>query len=212
MIEQLEALCRKHDDMALKLADPNVISDLKQFKKLNQEYKELDQIVHKIKEYKKVLQDIAGAEQILQQESDKEFLDLAKYELDCARALETTLAEDIRLLMIPKDPEDQKNCVMELRAGTGGDEASIFAGNLFEMYSRFCEKKGICFRLWIPAQVPWAAIKKLFLKLKETGHMAFLNLKAVFIAFNVYLQPKLRAACILQRHLLLYYLKLKNLM
>jgi len=142
MIEQLEALCRKHDDMALKLADPKVLSDLKQFKKLNQEYKELDQIVIKIKEYKKTLQDISGAEQVLQNESDKEFLELANQELVRAREHEALLAEEIRLLMIPKDPEDQKNCVMELRAGTGGDEASIFAGNLFEMYSRFCEKKG----------------------------------------------------------------------
>lgn len=178
MIEQLEALCRKHDDMALKLADPNVISDLKQFKKLNQEYKELDQIVHKIKEYKKVLQDIAGAEQILQQESDKEFLDLAKYELDCARALETTLAEDIRLLMIPKDPEDQKNCVMELRAGTGGDEASIFAGNLFEMYSRFCEKKGYLLQVVDSSAGTMGGYKEIIFEIKGNGAYGILKFES----------------------------------
>lgn len=178
MIEQLEALCRKHDDMALKLADPNVISDLKQFKKLNQEYKELDQIVHKIKEYKKVLQDIAGAEQILQQESDKEFLDLAKYELDCARALETSLAEDIRLLMIPKDPEDQKNCVMELRAGTGGDEASIFAGNLFEMYSRFCEKKGYLLQVVDSSAGTMGGYKEIIFEIKGNGAYGILKFES----------------------------------
>ena len=142
MLERLEALCRKHEDIALKLADPKVIADLKQFKKLNQEYKELDQIVFKINDYKKTLHAIKSAESLLDQEQDPGFIELAKLELETSHQREQELAEEIRLLMIPKDPEDQKNCVMELRAGTGGDEASIFAGNLFEMYSRFCEKKG----------------------------------------------------------------------
>jgi len=178
MIEQLEALCRKHDDMALKLADPKVLSDLKQFKKLNQEYKELDQIVIKIKEYKKTLQDISGAEQVLQNESDKEFLELANQELVRAREHEALLAEEIRLLMIPKDPEDQKNCVMELRAGTGGDEASIFAGNLFEMYSRFCEKKGFLLQVVDSSAGTMGDYKEIIFDIKGQGAYGILKFES----------------------------------
>lgn len=178
MIEQLEALCRKHDDMALKLADPKVLSDLKQFKKLNQEYKELDQIVIKIKEYKKTLQDISGAEQVLQNESDKEFLELANQELVRAREHEALLAEEIRLLMIPKDPEDKKNCVMELRAGTGGDEASIFAGNLFEMYSRFCEKKGFLLQVVDSSAGTMGGYKEIIFDIKGQGAYGILKFES----------------------------------
>lgn len=128
--------------MEAKLADPKVIADMKLFKKLNIEYKELGEIVTHINEYKKVLADIEGAKEVLATEKDKDFLEMAKAELEENRVRETKLTEEIRLLLIPKDPEDAKNCVMELRGGTGGDEAALFAGNLFEMYSRYCEKKG----------------------------------------------------------------------
>jgi len=142
MLEKLEEIKRRYEDVELKLADPKVISDMKLFKKLNIEYKELGEVVTFINEYKKVLSNIDGAKDVLANEKDKDFLDMAKAELEENREREEKLIEEIRLLLIPKDPEDIKNCVMELRGGTGGDEAAIFAGNLFEMYSRFCEKKG----------------------------------------------------------------------
>ena len=142
MLEKLEEIKRRYEDVELKLADPKVISDMKLFKKLNIEYKELGEIVTYINEYKKVLSNISGAKDVLATEKDKDFLEMAKAELEENREKEEKLIEEIRLLLIPKDPEDVKNCVMELRGGTGGDEAAIFAGNLFEMYSRFCEKKG----------------------------------------------------------------------
>ncbi|MFZ9455357.1 MAG: peptide chain release factor 1, partial [Bacteroidia bacterium] len=148
------------------------------FKKLNQEYKELDQIVIKIKEYKKTLQDISGAEQVLQNESDKEFLELANQELVRAREHEALLAEEIRLLMIPKDPEDQKNCVMELRAGTGGDEASIFAGNLFEMYSRFCEKKGFLLQVVDSSAGTMGGYKEIIFDIKGQGAYGILKFES----------------------------------
>ncbi|MFZ9474894.1 MAG: peptide chain release factor 1, partial [Bacteroidia bacterium] len=154
------------------------LSDLNQFKKLNQEYKELDQIVIKIKEYKKTLQDISGAEQVLQNESDKEFLELANQELVRAREHEALLAEEIRLLMIPKDPEDQKNCVMELRAGTGGDEASIFAGNLFEMYSRFCEKKGFLLQVVDSSAGTMGGYKEIIFDIKGQGAYGILKFES----------------------------------
>jgi peptide chain release factor 1 len=142
MLEKLEEIKRRYEDVELKLSDPKVIADMKQFKKLNIEYKELGTIVEHINQYKKVLSDIDSAKEVLATEKDKDFLDMAKAELDENRLKEDQLEAEIRILLIPKDPEDDKNCVMELRAGTGGDEASIFAGNLFEMYSRYCEKKG----------------------------------------------------------------------
>ena len=142
MIDKLEEIKRRFEDVELKLSDPKVIADMRLFKKLNIEYKELSTVVEVIERYKKVLANIESAKEVLAVEKDKDFLDMAKAELEENRAAEEKLEAEIRLLLIPKDPEDDKNCVMELRAGTGGDEASIFAGNLFEMYSRYCEKKG----------------------------------------------------------------------
>ncbi|MCW3077719.1 MAG: peptide chain release factor 1 [Bacteroidetes bacterium] len=142
MLDKLEEIIRRYEDVEAKLADPKVIGDMKLFKNLNIEYRELGDVVAAIQEYKKALSNIESAKQILATEKDKDFLEMAKAELEENRAIENKLTEEIRLMLIPKDPEDAKNCVMELRAGTGGDEASIFAGNLFEMYSRYCEKKG----------------------------------------------------------------------
>ena len=142
MIDKLEDIKRRYEDIELKLSDPKVISDMKLFKKLNIEFRELGKIVDAYKEYKKVLDNIDSAKQVLATEKDKDFLDMAKEELDQNRIKQEEWEEKIRLLLIPNDPEDAKNCVMELRAGTGGDEASIFAGDLFEMYKRYCDNKG----------------------------------------------------------------------
>lgn len=142
MLDKLEEIRRRYEDVEVRLSDPKVISDMKLFKKLNIEYKELSEVVRHINEYKKVLSDIDSAKAVLANEKDRDFIEMAKAELEENRQKEEKLLEEIRLMLVPKDPEDVKNCVMELRAGTGGDEASIFAGNLFEMYSRFCEKKG----------------------------------------------------------------------
>jgi len=142
MLDKLEEIKRRYEDVETKLSDPKVIADMRLFKKLNIEYKELGEIVTHINAYKQVLSNIDSAKEVLANEKDKDFLEMAKTELEENREKEITLTEEIRMLLIPKDPEDVKNCVMELRGGTGGDEAAIFAGNLFEMYSRFCEKKG----------------------------------------------------------------------
>ena len=125
MLEKLEEIKRRYEDVEAKLADPKVIADMKLFKKLNIEYKELGEIVEVINIYKKVLTDMEQAKEVLATEKDKDFLDMAKAELEENREKEIKLTEEIRLLLIPKDPEDNKNCVMELRGGTGGDEAAI---------------------------------------------------------------------------------------
>ncbi|HEX7412570.1 MAG TPA: peptide chain release factor 1 [Bacteroidia bacterium] len=142
MIEKLASIKQRYIDVEQKLADPTIISDMKQFKKLNIEYRTLEPIIEMFEAYKKALDNIDSANELLKTEKDKDFLDMAKAELEENRALEQKLAEEIRIMLIPKDPEDTKNCVMELRAGTGGDEASIFAGDLYEMYRRYFENKG----------------------------------------------------------------------
>jgi len=142
MLDKLEDIKRKHSDIEMKLADPAIISDMKLFKKLNIEFRELGKIVEAYHDYKKVLFNIEQAKEVLAHEKDKDFIDMARTELEENRAAQEALEEKIRLLLIPNDPEDSKNCVMELRAGTGGDEASIFAGDLFEMYKRYCDNKG----------------------------------------------------------------------
>ncbi|MHB8260187.1 MAG: peptide chain release factor 1 [Bacteroidia bacterium] len=142
MIEKLASIKQRYIDVEQKLSDPTIISDMKQFKKLNIEYRTLEPIIEMFEAYKKVLDNIDSANEILKTEKDKDFLEMAKAELEENRALEQKLAEKIRIMLIPKDPEDTKKCVMELRAGTGGDEASIFAGDLYEMYRRYFEHKG----------------------------------------------------------------------
>jgi peptide chain release factor 1 len=142
MIEKLEELKRKFHDIELKLSDPAVIADMKKFKQLNKEYNQLKEVVDKFEEYKKVLNAVNNAKEILSNEKDKELLELAKLELAENEDKIQKLESEIRMLLVPKDPEDSKNAVMEIRAGTGGDEAAIFAGDLFEMYKRYCDKKG----------------------------------------------------------------------
>ena len=142
MIEKLAAIKPRYQEVELKLSDPAIIADMRQFKKLNIEYRQLEPVIAVFEEYKKILNNIDSAQEVLKTEKDKDFLDMAKAELEENRAKEQKIIEEVRIMLIPKDPEDAKNCVMELRAGTGGDEASIFVGNLHDMYRRYFDKKG----------------------------------------------------------------------
>ncbi len=141
MLEKLEYIRTRFNDVELKLSDPVIIADMKQFKALNKEYRDLEPVIATLDEYKKILSNIDSAKEVLATEKDKDFLEMAKAELEENRLLQNQIEEKIRLMLIPKDPEDERNCIMELRAGTGGDEASIFCGDLFEMYKRYCEKR-----------------------------------------------------------------------
>lgn len=142
MVEKLESIKQRYEDVELKLSDPQIIGDMNQFKKLNKEYRDLEPIIEIYGEYKVILNNIASAKEILDTEKDKEMIDMAKLELDESRAKQLELEEKIKFMLIPKDPEDAKDVVFEIRAGTGGDEASIFAGDLFEMYRRYFETHG----------------------------------------------------------------------
>lgn len=142
MQEKLEAIKKRWEDIEQKLSDPDVISDIKQFKKFNKEYKDLSLIVDAYKEYKNVIENIAYNKTILIKEKDEELKEMARIDLNELEPRKEKLEEEIKQLMIPKDPEDERNAMVEIRAGTGGDEASIFAGDLYRMYTRYCEDKG----------------------------------------------------------------------
>lgn len=141
ILDKLEAIKDRYEEIAKQMSDPSAMENMKRFVKLNKDYKELEPVVNAYISYKNVLSNIKNAKEILESEKDPEFRAMAKDELDDLIPAKEEMEEDIRLLLIPKDPQDSKNAVMEIRAGTGGDEASIFAGDLFRMYQKFCENK-----------------------------------------------------------------------
>lgn len=142
MLDKLEAIKDRFDEVNEELMSPDVTADMKRFSKLNKEFKELDKIVQKYYEYKNLLSNIDSARSVLETEKDPEFREMAKIELDELMPKVELLEEVIREMLIPKDPNDSKNCILEIRGGAGGDEASIFAGDLYRMYSRYAETKG----------------------------------------------------------------------
>ncbi len=141
MLDKLEAVYEHFKEIELLLSSPEVSSDMKRFTKLNKEYRDLEEVVEAYFEYKKLSEGITEARDILKNEKDREMRDMAKEELEILEARQPVLEEEIRILLLPKDPEDAKTCVVEIRAGTGGDEACIFVGDLYRMYLKFCDKK-----------------------------------------------------------------------
>lgn len=142
MIERLAIVKQRFDEVSDLIIQPEVIADQKRYIALNREYKDLSALMEKRKHYLKLIQRLKEAEEIISDGSDPEMSDMAKEELEEVKSKLPALEETIRFMLIPKDPEDAKNVVMELRAGTGGDEASIFAGDLYRMYTKYCERKG----------------------------------------------------------------------
>ena len=142
MLDKLNIVKQCFDEVSDLIIQPDIISDQKRYVKLNKEYKDLKLLSDKRDEYIALTNNIEEAEEIIADGSDTEMLEMAKMQLDEAKSALPKLEEEIKYLLIPKDPEDEKNVVMEIRAGTGGDEASIFAGDLFRMYTKYCESKG----------------------------------------------------------------------
>ena len=141
ILDKLEIIKNRWEEIGDQMNDPDVMSDVKRFVKLNKDYRELEPIVNTYKKYKNIIGNIENAKEILETEKDPEFREMAKEELEELIPEKEKLEEEIRVLLIPKDPQDSKNAIVEIRAGTGGDEASIFAGDLFRMYQKFCESK-----------------------------------------------------------------------
>ena len=142
ILERLEGVKNRFEEVGQLITDPSVISDMKRFIQLSREYRELEPLIDAFRKYKNILSNIQSAREILNAEKDEEMREMAKAELDELTEKIDPLEEEIRVLLLPADPEDNKNAIMEIRAGTGGDEASIFAGDLYRLYTKFCERKG----------------------------------------------------------------------
>src|SRR5665648_214300 len=142
LLEKYDSIRYRFEEVGSQITDPSVMSDMKRYIKLNQEYKRLELLTNAFKEFKAIVDNIESGKQMLAEESDEELREMARDEIESSEALISEKEQNIKVLLIPADPEDGKNAILEIRAGTGGDEAGIFAGDLFRMYTKFCERKG----------------------------------------------------------------------
>ena len=141
MLDRLEAIKARFDQLGVALTNPEIVGNNKKFAETSKEYRSLEKIVVAYEEYKKVLDDLRMYREALNG-ADEEFRELAKEELPVLEERKEKMESSIRQMLIPKDPQDEKNAIIEIRAGTGGDEASLFAGDLLRMYMRYCERRG----------------------------------------------------------------------
>ena len=142
LLARLDGIDSRFEEVSTLITDPAVIADMPRYVRLTKEYKDLEKLMKVTDRYRQALTDINEAHSMLESESDYELRQMAREELDEAQEAIPALEEEIKLLLIPADPEDSKNAILEIRGGTGGDEAAIFAGDLFKMYSKYCESKG----------------------------------------------------------------------
>lgn len=142
LLQKLEAIHIRFVEVGKLIVDPEIIADMKRYVKLNKEYKDLDEIDQVYKKYKNIIENLENSKALLQQEDDPEMREMAKMEIDELEGIRPGMEEDIKMLLIPKDPEDEKSAIMELRAGTGGDEACIFVEDCFRMYTMFFKERG----------------------------------------------------------------------
>lgn len=143
MLEKLEDIRLRFEEVGQLLAQPDLVKDQKKFSQLSKEYRDLEKIVLKYKAYLRALDNQRQAKEVLEKEKDPEMRELAKAELDALQPQVDGLTETLKEMLVPKDPNDDKGALLEIRAGTGGDEAAIFAGDLFRMYQRFCDQRGL---------------------------------------------------------------------
>lgn len=169
MLEKLSAIYQRFKEIEEEMNSPSAIGDMKRFIKLNKDYKELQRIVKAYFEYKNVIDNIASTKELLKVEKDDDFREMAKQELTELNARKDELEEEIRLMLIPADPQDDKNAILEIRAGTGGDEASIFAGDLYRMYAKFCETKNWKIELVDMTEGTAGGFKEIIVEVKGDG-------------------------------------------
>lgn len=142
LLEKLEGLVARYEEVGTLITDPALISDQARYVRLTKEYKELEDLMSARKEYATLLDNLEEGKDLLVNEQDPEMKEMAREEVAACEAKIPQIEERIKLMLVPKDPEDSKNAILEIRGGTGGDEAALFAGDLFRMYAKFCEKKG----------------------------------------------------------------------
>lgn len=142
LLDKLESLANKYNELQTQLNDPEIVSDIKKLIKLNKDIKELEPVMTAYKEYSNVVANIESAKELLQTEKDEDMRDMAKDEISVLTERKAKMEDEFQILLLPNDPQDRKNAIFEIRAGTGGDEASIFAGDLYRMYTKYCETRG----------------------------------------------------------------------
>ncbi|MFP4089673.1 MAG: peptide chain release factor 1 [Cyclobacteriaceae bacterium] len=142
MIDKLEAIKDRFEEVGQLIVQPDAMADMKRYSQLSKEYKDLQKIVSKYETYREVLANLKSAREMLETEKDPDFRQMAKDEIDTKEDEKEVLEKELKQMLIPKDPNDSKNVILEIRAGTGGDEAAIFAGDLFRMYERYAEQRG----------------------------------------------------------------------
>ena len=169
LVEKIKSLQGKFDSLSAQIADPDVMSDMKRYVQLNKEYKELAPIIETGKVFCKMVQDLDDAKEILQNEKDEDLREMAKEEVSTLEAGLPEMEEKIKLLLIPKDPQDSKNAIIEIRGGSGGDEAAIFAGDLFRMYAKYVEKKGWKLEITNQSEGTSGGFKELICKVSGDG-------------------------------------------
>ena len=169
LLEKVLSLKDKYESLQKQLSDPEVMSDMKRYVQLNKDYKELEPIIRAGLQYKKMLDDLASAKDIMLNEKDEDLKEMAREEISGIEPKIPQMEQDIKLLLIPADPDDGKNAMVEIRGGTGGDEAAIFAGDLFRMYTKFAESKG--WKLEVTDQTPGTSggYKQIVFKLSSSS-------------------------------------------
>jgi len=169
LLSKLSGLREKFEGISTQISDPGVMSDMKRYVSLNKEYRELEPIVEAGEKYRKLVTDLEGAKEILQSEKDEDLREMAKEEVSSIEEALPGLEDEIRLLLIPADPQDYKNAIVEVRAGAGGDEASIFAGDLFRMYAKFAERRGWKLEINSQSEGSSGGFKELICKISGQG-------------------------------------------
>ncbi|MBI4931052.1 MAG: peptide chain release factor 1 [Bacteroidetes bacterium] len=175
ILDRLASLKNRFEELERKLSDPKILSDMKLFAKLNREYKELKEVVSAYHEYKNIIDNIESSKEIFKKEKDEELLSMARTEIDELTPKKEKMEEYLQQLLIPKDPEDAKNAVVEIRAGTGGDEAGLFVGDLYRMYTRFLDKKGFKYETVDSSPSTLGGFKEVIIEV--TGENAYGTLK-----------------------------------
>ncbi|MGM9774372.1 MAG: peptide chain release factor 1 [Candidatus Egerieousia sp.] len=169
LLERVSGLKSKFEDIQKKLADPEVMGDMKKYVQLNKDYKELEPIIAAGEKYQKMIENYESSKDIVVNEKDEELKEMAKEEMALLEEQMPAMEQEIKLLLVPADPEDGKNAIMEIRGGTGGDEAAIFAGDLFRMYSKYIEKKGWKLEVTSTAEGTAGGYKEVIFTVSGTG-------------------------------------------
>ena len=175
ILTRLDGLKLKYEEIGQKLTDPEVIADVKQFIQFNKEYRELEPIIEASERYRTAIANLAEAKDILANDRDEEMREMARGEIAELEPKIETLEEEIKLLLIPKDPQDAKNAIVEIRGGTGGDEAAIFAGDLMRMYTKYIESKGWKYEITSFSEGTAGGYKEVVMKV--TGNNVYGTLK-----------------------------------